>query len=130
MYYVYIVKCSDDSLYTGVAADICRRMQQHISRSGEGAKYTRSHPVKELVALWKSHDKSSAFKLEYAIKKLKREEKLKLIYSPDDIHESIPSLCGEDYLKVVGVTLEECLVYAEKKMSEDEKEKFIRKLNA
>lgn len=129
MYYVYIVKCSDNSLYTGTASDICRRMHQHVHRSRDAAKYTRSHPVKELCALWRVKDKSLALKAESAIKKLKREYKIKLISCPDDIFGLIPDLCGETCMSIFEVTLDECVLYTEKKMSEDEKALLFKKLN-
>ncbi len=77
-YFVYILKCCDDTLYTGIATDIDRRLDEH-NNSDKGAKYTKVRRPVELVYTEKSKDRSSASKREYEIKKLKREEKLRLI---------------------------------------------------
>lgn len=75
-WWVYILRCADDTFYTGVAIDVTARLETH--RSGKGAKYTRSRGPLELVYTEKCEDKTSAFKREYAIKQLKRSEKAKL----------------------------------------------------
>lgn len=83
MYYTYILRCEDNSLYTGIAADIKKRMSQHFRGAFGCAKYTRSrHPV-FLEAVWESCDRSSASKLEYRIKKLARSDKQLLIRTND-----------------------------------------------
>lgn len=79
-YYLYILQTIDDTLYTGIATNPIRRFEEHKSDKIKGAKYTKSHPPKEIVYLDSFEDKSSASKEEYRIKKtLKRNEKLKLI---------------------------------------------------
>ncbi|MGN1085721.1 MAG: GIY-YIG nuclease family protein, partial [Porcipelethomonas sp.] len=50
--YVYILRCEDNSLYTGITADLEKRIRQHIGLLKGGAKYTRSHPVKYIEAVW------------------------------------------------------------------------------
>lgn len=77
-YFVYILKCKDDTLYTGIATDVERRLDEH-NNSDKGAKYTRVRRPVELVYTEELEDRSSACKREYAIKQLKREEKLRLI---------------------------------------------------
>ncbi len=77
--YTYIVECADGSLYTGIAADIKRRMREHLGNEKSGAKYTRSHHPTQVRAAWKSENRSTASKLEFYIKKLPREKKLQLI---------------------------------------------------
>ncbi len=77
-YFVYIVQCSDNTLYTGIATDVHRRLDEH-NNSDKGAKYTRVRRPVELVYTETLEDRSSACKREYEIKKLKREEKLRLI---------------------------------------------------
>ena len=77
-YFVYIVKCSDDTLYTGIATDIQRRLAEH-NNSEKGAKYTRVRRPVELVYSEVCEDRSGASKREYAIKKLPRKAKLELI---------------------------------------------------
>jgi putative endonuclease len=79
MYYVYIVKCADDTLYTGISTQLERRIEEHNS-SDRGAKYTRVRRPVELVYSEEYPDRSSASKREYEIKKrMTREKKLALI---------------------------------------------------
>ena len=77
-YFVYIVKCSDETLYTGIATDLTRRVDEH-NYSDKGAKYTKTRRPVELLYSEKLQDRSSASKREYEIKKLTREKKLELI---------------------------------------------------
>lgn len=77
MNYVYILKCADDTLYTGWTNNLEKRIATH--NKGKGAKYTRARLPVELVYSEEFEDKIEAQKREYAIKKLKRNEKLKLI---------------------------------------------------
>lgn len=76
-WFVYVLRCGDGSLYTGIARDVQARLQMH--RSGKGAKYTRGRGPLELVYTEQCADKSEALKRELAIKALSREEKLHLI---------------------------------------------------
>jgi len=68
MYYVYMVRCADDTLYTGIAKELQRRVDEHNS-SDKGAKYTRTRRPVRLVYSERHPDRSSASKREYAIKK-------------------------------------------------------------
>jgi len=77
-YYVYILRCSDDTLYTGITTDIQRRVKEH-NNSQKAAKYTKVRRPVILVYEETYEDRSSASKREYAIKQLTREEKLLLI---------------------------------------------------
>jgi len=78
MYFVYMVQCADDTLYTGIATDINRRVDEHNS-SDKGAKYTRVRRPVELVYTEEYPNRSLASKREYEIKKkMNREDKLKL----------------------------------------------------
>ena len=77
-WYVYIVKCSDNSLYTGITVDLERRVEEH-NTSKKGAKYTKSRRPVHLVYSETHQDRSSASKRESAIKKLSRSEKLILL---------------------------------------------------
>ncbi|MBC8588746.1 GIY-YIG nuclease family protein [Paratissierella segnis] len=79
MYYVYIVKCSDNTLYTGYTIDIEKRLENH--NSGTGAKYTRGRTPVELVYLEKYNTKGEALRREAFIKSLPRKKKFKLIES-------------------------------------------------
>ncbi|HKL76036.1 MAG TPA: GIY-YIG nuclease family protein [Halanaerobiales bacterium] len=77
MNFVYIVKCSDNTLYTGYTTELKRRIKEH--NNGQGAKYTRGRTPVELVYYEKKESKSLAMKREYEIKQLNRKEKIELI---------------------------------------------------
>jgi len=77
-WYVYIVQCSDKSLYTGITVDVDRRVLEH-NTSNKGAKYTRPRRPVQLVYSEIHEDRSSASKRESAIKKLSRAEKITLL---------------------------------------------------
>ena len=77
-YFVYILQCSDNTLYTGIATNLQRRLDEH-NNSDKGAKYTKIRRPVMLVYSEEHEDRSSASKREHAIKKLKRKEKLELI---------------------------------------------------
>ena len=79
MYFVYILKCADGTLYTGIATELKRRVEEH-NNSDKGSKYTRMRRPVTLVYSEKYPDRSTASKREYEIKKkMSRAEKLKLI---------------------------------------------------
>lgn len=77
MHYIYILKCSDGTFYTGYTIDIENRIKVH--NSGKGAKYTRARLPVELAYFEKYELKTEAMKREYQIKQLCRREKLNLI---------------------------------------------------
>lgn len=76
-YWVYILRCRDGTLYTGITNDVDRRAAAH--NSGRGAKYTRGRGPVAVVYREECADKSAALRREYAIKRLTRAEKLALI---------------------------------------------------
>ena len=75
--YVYILKCSDGTLYTGWTTDVDRRLKKH--NSGKGAKYTRARLPVELIHYEQFETKQEAMKREYEIKQLTRKQKLDII---------------------------------------------------
>jgi putative endonuclease len=79
---VYIILCKDNSLYTGITTAVQRRFAQHLA--GTGAKYFRGHSPLKLVYLEDGHDRSSASRREAEIKKLRPEDKRRLIESPEN----------------------------------------------
>ena len=85
-FFVYLLRCSDGSLYCGWTTDIKRRLAAHNSDkpSKGGAKYTRARRPVELVYFEELDNKSSAMKREYEIKQLSRAEKLRLIMTASD----------------------------------------------
>ena len=76
---VYIIRCSDESLYTGITTDVSRRLEQHAA--GTGAKYFRGRRPKSLVYLETGHNRSSASKREIELKRLQRSDKDRLVAS-------------------------------------------------
>ena len=78
-WYVYILRCADDSLYTGISNDLERRVKQHNSTTGQGARYTRARQPVSLVYQEPASDRATASQREYAIKQLTRRDKLQLI---------------------------------------------------
>ena len=80
MNYVYILRCNDDSLYTGWTNNLEKRLKAHSS--GKGAKYTKARLPVDIVYYEEFEDKIEAMRREYAIKKLTRKEKLLLIKKP------------------------------------------------
>ena len=76
-WWVYMVECSDGSIYTGITNDLDARIDKH--NSGKGAKYTRGRTPVVLKANWEYELRSEAAKAEFAFKKLSRMEKMELI---------------------------------------------------
>ena len=76
-WFVYMLRCGDDSLYTGCTDHVERRLAVH--QSGKGAKYTRSRLPVELVYQEEVADRSAALRREAAIKKLTRKQKIELL---------------------------------------------------
>jgi putative endonuclease len=74
---LYILRCSDDTLYTGISNDVDARIKAH--NLGKGAKYTQGRVPVILLASWNYPNKSEASKAEYALKKMSRSQKLLLI---------------------------------------------------
>ena len=83
-WYLYILRCKDDTLYTGITTDVEKRLEAH--RTGKGAKYTRGRCPLELVYREECGEHSTALRREWEIKKLHREEKEILIsnFNPED----------------------------------------------
>ena len=100
MYYVYILRCEDNSLYTGITSDVKRRVSEHFFQKSRCARYTKSHKVKDLAAVFGAGDKSSALKCEIALKKLSKEEKEQLVKSCDGFRE---------FGRIEGITLDSCI---------------------
>ncbi|MGN0629964.1 MAG: GIY-YIG nuclease family protein [Ruminococcus sp.] len=108
-YFVYILRCSDDSLYTGITPDIKKRMMAHCGKIKGGAKYTKSHPAVKIESAWKTEGRIAAARMECAIKKLTRSQKLSLVSEPDMLCEKyvlqtdeyIFQVCERDFLDSV-----------------------------
>lgn len=72
-WFLYLIECQDGSIYTGITVDVEKRYSAHVN--GKGARYTRSHPPKQLLKVFDFANHSEALKAEYAIKKLTAVEK-------------------------------------------------------
>lgn len=77
IWYLYILRCGDGTLYTGITTDVNKRLSVH--RSGKGAKYTRGRQPLELVYRESCENHSQALKREWEVKQLTRQEKETLI---------------------------------------------------
>ncbi|KRN55873.1 hypothetical protein IV72_GL001412 [Atopobium minutum] len=82
-----MLRCEDNSLYTGITVDVARRIAEHVSGGSKGAKYTRSHKPIALEGLWKTQDKAAASWLEWRIKHLTRSQKDMLLQAPQQVHD-------------------------------------------
>ncbi|GCE31413.1 hypothetical protein KDA_68970 [Dictyobacter alpinus] len=81
LHYVYIVRCKDDTLYTGYTTNVERRVAMH--NAGKGARYTRARLPVVLMMSWQFASKGDALRTEYALKRYPRSQKLRLLASPD-----------------------------------------------
>ncbi len=81
--YCYILECADGTYYTGWTTDPKRRLREH--NAGRGARYTRSRRPVQLAYLEVCPDKRAAMRREYALKRLRREEKEALIASQEEL---------------------------------------------
>lgn len=89
-YYIYMLRCEDESIYTGITTDVNRRMEEHFSKSGKCAKYTFRHNAKKLEKVFETTDRKLASKLEYNIKQLSKLKKETLIKK-----ENLEEILGE-----------------------------------
>jgi putative endonuclease len=78
-WFLYILRCSDNSLYTGITTDIKRRIAEHRGKGGKGAKYLRAKGPLTLVYKKKAGTRSDALKMEYRAKRMKKKEKEEMI---------------------------------------------------
>ena len=87
-YYVYMMRCSDNSLYSGITTDLERRFREHTNKEGKGAKYTRAKEVVAIACAWVTDSgRSDASKLEAKLKKLPKEKKEILCEFPERLYE-------------------------------------------
>ena len=100
MYYIYILRCEDGKLYTGITTDVKRRFEEHTQQKGKGAKYTRSHKAESVEAVWTAADRSLASKLEYRIKALPRTKKLALIADNSNFSRFFGEEATDNYKRV------------------------------
>ncbi|RKP50208.1 GIY-YIG nuclease family protein [Pararobbsia silviterrae] len=89
-WHLYLIECEDDSIYTGIAVDVDARFRQHLS--GTGARYTRSHVPRRLLASFSLPDRSMASRAEYAVKRLPASTKRLLASGALELGDAVPAL--------------------------------------
>lgn len=87
MYYIYMLRCKDNSVYTGITTDLERRMKEHFTKSEKCSKYTMRHEAKKLETAWETENRALASKLEYHIKRLSKIQKESLIENSEKLKE-------------------------------------------
>lgn len=80
MYYIYILRCHDGSLYTGITTNIQRRFQEHLLQGKKAAKYTRTHHVQSIAAYWSCQDRKASIKIRISNQKTNQTTKRKYHY--------------------------------------------------
>jgi putative endonuclease len=84
-WYLYLIRCADGTLYTGISNDVARRLAEH--RSGKGARYLRGRGPLALVRMIRVGDRSSATRIEARVKKFSRTKKEDLIQGKTKIRD-------------------------------------------
>lgn len=101
MYYIYMLRCEDNSIYTGITTNLERRMKEHSSKDKKCAKYTQKHTVIRLEIAWETQDRALASKLEYHIKTLRKLQKEELIKEPEKLQKLLgEKINGNHYLVI------------------------------
>lgn len=90
MYKVYVLRCKDNSLYTGVALDPLKRFREHQEKGAKGARYTHAHEAVRLEIVFAADTKQNAYKLEARIKQLSHSQKEALIADPTLLGSLVP----------------------------------------
>ena len=97
MCYTYIIRCKNNSLYTGYTTDIERRMKEH--KQGINSKYTKAKGFEKLEIYFESNSKSEAMKLEYYIKRQSRSKKIWIINNPSMFIEEVKDLILDENIR-------------------------------
>ena len=94
-WHIYFVRTRHGNLYTGIATDVARRLAEHEQANGRGAKYLRSKGPLELAYQMKIGDRALALKVERCVKRLRKDQKERIV-------TTIPA--GEELLKLLGLS--------------------------
>ena len=86
-WFLYLIECTDGSIYTGITTDVAARFAAHCQ--GKGARYTRAHPPLRILGVISYPDRSSASKAEYAVKQLSAQQKRRLFANSGPIPADI-----------------------------------------
>lgn len=101
--YIYVIRCKDDTLYTGIAKDVTKRMGEHFYQKN-GAKYTKSHIPEEILMVWSCVSWSEAAIMEHYFKTLSKSKKLALVNHPEDI-------ASIEHNRMIGKNYTPCYTY-------------------
>ena len=101
MYYTYILRCKDNSLYTGITTDLERRLKEHKEKGEKTAKYTLTHSAVKMEIAWESENRVLSSKLEFNIKKLNKKQKEELIKNPQLLNKFLGDKIESELYKVV-----------------------------
>ena len=104
IYFLYVIRCRDGSLYTGITTDMARRLAEHSRQLPGGARYTGAHPPLSVAALWQVGDRAAASRLEYRVKRLAKEKKERLIRNPFWLPCAVPLPEAEKAVPFLSVT--------------------------
>ena len=101
MYYTYMLRCADNSIYTGITKDLSRRLEEHRTKGSKCAKYTLKHSAIKFEAAWESQTRSAASKLEYNLKKLTKTQKESLIKNLSNIEVLLENkINNNEYVRI------------------------------
>lgn len=100
MYYIYMLRCEDNSIYTGITTDVDRRMKEHFGKDKKCAKYTLRHNAKKLERVWQTENRVLASKLEFHLKKLSKVKKEELIKNNNLLDELLIDKIEPDKYKL------------------------------
>lgn len=101
MYYIYMLRCEDNSIYTGLTTDLKRRMDEHFNKNDKCAKYTLNHSVEKLEIAWETETRVMASKLEYHIKQLSKSNKEYLIQNSNEMDRLLGNKVEYNNYKVI-----------------------------
>lgn len=87
LYNIYIIRCHDDSLYTGIAKDWKKRYIEH--QEGRGAKYTKSHKPVCIESVWEAYGRSEASKVEWFVKSFSKNKKERILLEEDELSKEV-----------------------------------------
>ena len=97
MYYIYMLRCLDNTIYTGITKDLERRLKEHKEGKKNVAKYTAVHGAKYFECAWQCENRGDASKLEYWVKTLSKKEKEALIENSQLKNVLQDKICVERY---------------------------------
>lgn len=104
MYYTYMLRCKDNSLYTGITTDLNRRLNEHKEKGEKTAKYTLTHNAIKMEIAWESENRVLASKLEFQLKKLTKKQKEELIINSQLLEKFLGDKIECELYKKVNVT--------------------------